>query len=111
MSKKSNPLDSGLSNILSTFQTVKPSEPPSPAPVEEVPTPPPITRKGPTASKPDAKPPKGKKSNADYYPTTVYMRKSISKRVQQALLAMDSKMDVSDVVEMVLDDWLKDRSF
>jgi hypothetical protein len=49
----------------------------------------------------------GKKSDDEYCPTTVYIRKETRKRVKQTLLDAESTEDVSDLVEGLLQEWLE----
>jgi hypothetical protein len=98
--------------------------PPSPAPAEPLPSRPersnakapaepeaipderskPAGRGRPLGSK-NAK--AGKKSDEEYCPTTVYIRKETRKRVKQTLLDAESAEDVSDLVESLLQEWLE----
>ncbi len=109
MSKKSHPLE-GLSNIFATLPNTQAT--PSPAPVEEaapLPTPEPATPAvpvEPVAKAAVGRPATGKKSDAQYRQSTVYIRKTTSKRVKQALLDAEDGQDFSDLVETLLMDWL-----
>ncbi len=49
----------------------------------------------------------GKKDNAEYCATTIYIRKATRKRVQLTLLDAESDDDVSDLVEVLLQEWLE----
>jgi 3-oxoacyl-ACP reductase-like protein len=69
--------------------------PPSPAPVE-IPSP---KRRGPK--------PSGKRSDASYEQTTIYIRKDLKKAVRQSLLNADDERDLSDLLEDLLGDWVK----
>lgn len=103
MSKKPHPLEN-VANIFGTLQ--KETPPPSPAPPEAVPQ----TVKAPTpvqAKKPLGRPANGKKSDAEYCQTSIYIRASTRKRVKQILLEAESEKDVSDLIEELLEKWLK----
>jgi hypothetical protein len=106
MSKKPHPLE-GLSNIFGTLKGEAP--PPSPAPVEAVPSP--VSKRAappPKASK--GRPATGKKSDEDYCQTTISIRKATRKRVKQALLDAETGQDVSDLVEELLGKWLDSQT-
>jgi hypothetical protein len=71
--------------------------PPSPAPVET----PSRKRRGPK--------PSGKRSDASYEQTTIYIRKDLKKAVRQSLLNADDERDLSDLLEDLLGDWVKEQ--
>jgi hypothetical protein len=89
-----------------------PPDPPAPLPAKPVTKAPatevnqPSPRGRPLGSK-NAK--AGKKSDEDYCPTTIYIRKETRKRVKQALLDAETTEDVSDLVESLLQEWLENR--
>jgi hypothetical protein len=122
MSKKPDTA-SRMADILAANRLAElrgPEAPPSPAPVET-----PLPRAPKPISKPSPKPEvspvesetvgrrgrplgskTGKKSDEEYCPTTIYIRKETRKRVKQALLYAESTEDVSELVEGLLQDWL-----
>lgn len=106
MSKKGNHLE-GLGNIFGTLKTDGP--PPSPAPVEDVA---PITEPpaAPAAKAGRGRPATGKKSNLEYFQTSVSVRKETHKRVKMALLSDGNGVDFGDLVEELLSGWLNSRT-
>jgi hypothetical protein len=56
------------------------------------------------------KPKTGKSSNSDYSPSFLYIKKSTKKRVMRILNDVDEsdpqKMDMSDLVQILLQEWL-----
>ena len=104
MSKKPNPLEA-VSNIFGTLNRTEPA-PPSPAPPKPsaIPAKP---KEEPALPRLGGRPATGKKSDKDYCQTSIYIRKATRKSVKQILLDSESEMDISDLVEMLLNKWLK----
>lgn len=50
----------------------------------------------------------GKRSNPDWELISAYMRKGTYRRVRQALLDQDPKMDFSDLIEGLCAEWLEE---
>ncbi len=51
--------------------------------------------------------PIGKRSNPDYEPTTVLLRKATKKKAQRRLQDTDAGQDLSDLIEALLSEWMK----
>ena len=91
----------GLASILKSSNKPKDESPPSPAPqaevaVEEVPSPAP-RRKSQRV---------GKYRDPRYHQYGVYLRKDTHKRAVRRLEDTESKQDLSDLVQMLLEQWL-----
>ena len=54
--------------------------------------------------------PAGKRSNPDYEPTTVLLRKQTKKRASRLLEDTDSEHDLSELIESLLLDWISIHS-
>jgi hypothetical protein len=110
MSKKTHPLE-GLSTILGSLKGD--AAPPSPAPLE---TPSPTTsRKALPPEKtvepaPRGRPRSGKKSDPDYVQTSILIKDETRLRVKQALLGGGSGLDMSQLVQQLLENWLESHS-
>ncbi len=52
---------------------------------------------------------KGKSSNPDYEQVTAYIKRDTHRRVKIAMLQNDTDGDFSDLVQRLLDDYLKDN--
>ena len=52
----------------------------------------------------------GKSADPDYQKTTVYLRKQLHRNVKIACLKANPPLDMSDVVEQQLADWLKTQN-
>ncbi|MTF40321.1 hypothetical protein GGC33_15485 [Cyanobacterium aponinum 0216] len=50
--------------------------------------------------------PKGKRSNPDFEQVTAYVRKDTYRQTKIALLNREDKLDFSDLVEQLLNEWL-----
>ena len=107
MSKKPHPLDN-VANIFGTLNKGTPTSSPlpSPAPPEAVPAPVPPPALA-IPKKPVGRPASGKKSDPEYCQTSIYIRTSTRKAVKQILLDSESERDVSDLIEDLLEKWLK----
>jgi hypothetical protein len=53
--------------------------------------------------------PPGKRSNPDFTPRTVLMRNELHLRVTDILRHQTQKQDLSDLIGMLLEDWVKAR--
>lgn len=94
--------------------------PPSPAPAESsAPIDPPVSpaparRTRARASVPEAPKrrgrPSGKRSDGEYVQTTAYIRKKTHRAVKVALIKDEGGPDFSELVDDLLDKWLKSRS-
>lgn len=74
---------------------------PTEAPVEQPPAPPvpqPAAKRG---------RPVGKRSNPDYEPTTILLRKQTKKLAHRKLEDRESGDDLSDLIEKLLSEWIK----
>lgn len=49
---------------------------------------------------------KGKYRNPDYTQTTVYLRRTVHRRVKTALTLVEKEQDFSELVETLLEQWL-----
>ena len=68
-------------------------------------------RATPAALGPVARPARqGKSSDPEYQKTTVYLPKQLHRDVKIACLQADPPLDMSDVVEQQLADWLKHKT-
>lgn len=54
--------------------------------------------------------PAGKRSNPDFQPTTVLLRKATKRAVSRKLEDAESRQDLSDLIEQLLTDWLGQRA-
>ena len=52
----------------------------------------------------------GKSADPDYQKTTVYLRKQLHRNVKIACLKANPPLDMSEVVEQQLTDWLKTQN-
>ena len=50
--------------------------------------------------------PAGKRSNPDYEPTTVLLRKKTKRRASRLLEDTDSNYDLSELIESLLNEWI-----
>jgi hypothetical protein len=76
------------------------------APAAEAPPPSPAPLGAPSPKRRGPKP-SGKRSDASYEQTTIYIRKDLKKAVRQSLLSADDERDLSDLLEDLLSDWVK----
>ncbi len=105
MSKKTHPLE-GLSTILGSLKGD--AAPPSPAPLE---TPSPTaSRKALPPEKTVEPAPRGKKSDPDYVQTSILIKDETRLRVKQSLLGGGSGLDMSQLVQQLLENWLESHS-
>jgi hypothetical protein len=63
----------------------------------------------PTSASPKRGRPSGKRSDPDFVPLTVYVRKETHRGVKRALLDQDEPGEISELVEELLADWLAGR--
>jgi hypothetical protein len=54
--------------------------------------------------------PPGKRSDPDYQPTTVLLRKHTKKTATRLLEDISSRQDLSDLIEQLLTEWIQQRS-
>ena len=54
--------------------------------------------------------PPGKRSDPDYQPTTVLIRKHTKKTAARLLEDIDSGQDLSDLIEQLLGEWIQKQS-
>ena len=54
--------------------------------------------------------PAGKRSNPDYEPTTVLLRKQTKRKTSRLLEDIESKHDLSDLIESLLSTWIVEHS-
>jgi hypothetical protein len=54
--------------------------------------------------------PPGKRSDPDYQPTTVLLRKHTKKTAARLLEDIDSRQDLSDLIEQLLGEWIQKQS-
>lgn len=54
--------------------------------------------------------PAGKRSNPDYEPTTVLLRKLTKKKASRLLEDTESEYDLSDLIETLLGEWISAHS-
>jgi hypothetical protein len=54
--------------------------------------------------------PPGKRSDPDYQPTTVLLRKHTKKTAARLLEDIDSGQDLSDLIEQLLGEWIQKQS-
>ena len=54
--------------------------------------------------------PPGKRSDPDFQPTTVLLRKQTKKMAARLLEDADAKKDLSDLIEELLCDWMKKQT-
>lgn len=55
--------------------------------------------------------PKGKRSDPDYEQVTAYIKKETYRQVRMALLQQPDSQDFSELVEQLLDDFLRTQNF
>ena len=67
----------------------------------------PVTPSAPAAT---GTPRRGKRSDSDYVPTTVYVRKTTKRKAARLLEDMESDNDLSDLVEALLAKWVSEHS-
>jgi hypothetical protein len=72
-----------------------------PAQIEEQVVPSPVA-----ASRPQGRPP-GKRSDPEWKPRTILMRTKIHRRVSRVLLDLDDGPDLSELIDELLNEWLK----
>jgi|SRR5579871_403013 len=53
--------------------------------------------------------PHGKRSNPDYQPTTVLLRKQTKKRATRLLEDISAGQDLSDLIEQLLSEWIQQQ--
>lgn len=75
-----------------------PAKGPTKAPVEQPTAPEPATKRG---------RPVGKRSNPDYEPTTILLRKQTKKLAHRKLEDGETGDDLSDLIEKLLSEWIK----
>ena len=68
----------------------------------------PAAKPEPPAAKPAAR--QGKSSDPEYQKTTVYLPKQLHRDVKIACLQADPPLDMSDVIEQKLTDWLSTQT-
>jgi hypothetical protein len=88
---------------------------PSPEATADTPQPTPQPAPEPTASPTEAAPrgrgrPPGKRSDPQYEPTTILMRKYIKKSVRAYLEEQGNKQTLSDLVDVLLYAWITDNT-
>jgi hypothetical protein len=54
--------------------------------------------------------PPGKRSDPDYQPTTVLLRKQTKKTASRLLEDADTGQDLSDLIEQLLGEWIRQQS-
>ncbi len=54
--------------------------------------------------------PTGKRSNPDFEPTTIFLRKATKKTANRALEDSGVKQDLSELIESLLQQWISARS-
>ena len=54
--------------------------------------------------------PAGKRSNPDFEPTTIFLRKATKKTANRALEDSGVKQDLSELIESLLQQWISARS-
>ena len=79
-------------------------DPVAPEPVAEAPPPPPLVE----IRRPMGRPP-GKRSDPDWAPRTILMRKSTHKNITRQLLDTDDERDLSELVDELLTAWLNEQ--
>jgi hypothetical protein len=77
-------------------------EPAKPEPVE--PAPPPVSER---AGKGSRGRPAGKRSDPEFQPTTVLLRKATKKAAIRKLEDTDARKDLSELIEQLLTSWVK----
>lgn len=89
-------------------------EVPSPAPVEDLAPAAPARRQRARTQVPEAPKrrgrPSGKRSDGEYVQTTAYIRRKTHRAVKVALVKDEGGPDYSELVEDLLDKWLKSRT-
>lgn len=53
--------------------------------------------------------PAGKRSNPEYEPTTVFLRKKTKRAASRRLEDIEAGLDLSDLIEKLLGDWISGR--
>ena len=83
----------------------QPPEPEKPETVEAAPpAPPPVAER---AGKGSRGRPAGKRSDPEFQPTTVLLRKATKKAAIRKLEDTDARKDLSDLIEQLLNGWVK----
>jgi len=54
--------------------------------------------------------PAGKRSNPDFEPTTIFLRKATKKTANRTLEDSGVKQDLSELIESLLQQWISERS-
>ena len=54
--------------------------------------------------------PAGKRSNPDFEPTTIFLRKTTKKTANRTLEDLSPKQDLSELIESLLQQWISARS-
>lgn len=54
--------------------------------------------------------PAGKRSNPDFEPTTIFLRKATKKMANRTLEDSEIKQDLSELIEQLLQQWISARS-
>ena len=54
--------------------------------------------------------PAGKRSNPDFEPTTIFLRKATKKMANRTLEDSEVKQDLSELIEQLLQQWISARS-
>jgi len=54
--------------------------------------------------------PAGKRSNPEFEPTTIFLRKATKKTANRTLEDSDIKQDLSELIEELLQNWISTRS-
>jgi hypothetical protein len=78
-------------------------------PADEPSTPPPATPVGSEPARGRGRPP-GKRSDPDYQPTTVLLRKRTKKTAARLLEDTNAAQDLSDLIEQLLTEWIQKQS-
>lgn len=63
----------------------------------------------PTTAKAVGRPKTGKRSNDDYRQVSAWVRKDTYTRVQDRLYVKEDRREFSDLLQTLLEDWLKQR--
>lgn len=94
----------GLASILKSGNQPKPP-PPSPAPPPE-----PVVEEPLSAPARPKKARVGKYRDANFHYYGIYLRKETHKRVKRRLEDLETGQDLSDLLQTLLEDWLKGNS-
>jgi hypothetical protein len=78
-------------------------------PIEQQPTAPPAPPLGAEPVRGRGRPP-GKRSDPDYQPTTVLLRKHTKKTAARLLEDTNAAQDLSDLIEQLLTEWIQKQS-